>query len=138
MTLATAGDGGPWAAAVFYANNDFELYFLSASTTRHIQSLEVNPRAAAAIHEDYKDWPDIKGIQLEGEIRQLEGIEREAAVDLYQVKYPFIATAGAQLRSALKRVKWYCLTPSRLYLIDNSLGLGHRDEVTLQRAGETG
>jgi len=32
------------------------------------------------------------------------------------------------------KVDWYELRPSRLYLIDNSLGLGHRDEVALSRS----
>ena len=29
-TLATSGDQGPWAAAVFYANRGSTIYFLSA------------------------------------------------------------------------------------------------------------
>ena len=131
MTLSTAGDQGPWAAAVFYASKDFNLLFLSASTTRHIQNLGHNPRAAAAIQEEYQEWPDIKGIQLEGIVHELDGSERKAAIGLYSKKYPFIASAGAQIQAALKRVRWYNLTPDRLYYIDNTLGLGHRDEVEL-------
>jgi len=132
MTLATSGHKGPWAAAVFYVNLDFSLYFLSAGHTRHAQNMAATPQLAAAIHEDYKDWPAIKGIQLEGEVEKLYGLERQAAISLYGEKYPFIQGAVPQLRMSLAKVNWYCLIPSRLYFIDNSKGLGHRDQINLE------
>ena len=135
MTLATAGSGGPWAAAVFYANHGFDLFFLSADDTRHVREFTANPRAAATIQEDYKDWSTIKGIQLEGSVRKLTGAERREAIALYQKKFPFIISAGAQIQSALRRVSWYRLTPDRLYYIDNSQGLGHRDQIELDQDG---
>jgi uncharacterized protein YhbP (UPF0306 family) len=131
MTLATTSSQGPWAAAVFYASQEFELYFLSAKQTRHTQDLTRNPRVAATIQEDYRDWPDIKGIQLEGEVKELTGKERKEAIKLYQDKFPFIVSAGAQIQTALRRVSWFRLRPDLLYFIDNSLGLGHRDSIDL-------
>ena len=131
MTLATVGEAGPWAAAVFYVNNGFALFFLSVGHTRHVQNVVEQPRAAATIQEDYKDWPAIRGIQLEGRVIQLQGVERKEAISLYEKKYPFIKSAPSQIRLGLARVNWYCLSPRRLYFIDNSQGLGHRDEVTL-------
>jgi len=135
MTLATISDSGPWAAAVFYANQGFELYFLSADRTRHIQDLGIYPRAAATIQEDYEDWPAIKGIQMEGTVSKLSGTDRKAAMDLYQSKFPFIISAGAQIQSALKRVSWFRFVPGKLYFIDNSRGLGHRDLIDLSLEG---
>jgi uncharacterized protein YhbP (UPF0306 family) len=131
MTLATSGPQGLWAAAVFYANLDFSLYFLSAGHTRHAQNITAEPRVAAAIQEDYKDWPAIQGIQLEGVVRLLEGTNRADAIAHYTAKYPFIAQANEQIQRGLARVNWYCLEPDRLYFIDNSKGLGHRDEIQL-------
>ena len=131
LTLATYGPQGLWAAAVFYANDEFDLYFLSAGHTRHAQNLSAEPRTAATIQEDYKDWPAIQGIQLEGMVRLLEGEEKEAAIARYTAKYPFIGQADPQIQQALSRVNWYCLSPDRLYFIDNSKGLGHRDEIQL-------
>lgn len=133
MTLATVGNSGPWAAAVFYANQGFDLYFLSADQTRHVQDLTNNPRAAATIHEDYRDWPTIKGIQMEGSVRKLSGTDRREAISLYQSKFPFIISVGAQIQSALKRVSWFRFVPDRLYFIDNSRGLGHRDLIDLSQ-----
>lgn len=131
MTLATIGPEGPWAAAVFYVNEEFVFYFLSAGHTRHSQNIAENSRAAAAIQEDYKDWPSIRGIQLEGIVSRLQVAEQRWARSLYEEKYPFIKNATSQIRLGLTRVNWYQMSPSRLYFIDNSKGLGHRDEIPL-------
>jgi uncharacterized protein len=135
MTLATVGEEGVWATAVFYANVAFDLYFLSAGHTRHGQNLGQQPHIAAAIQEDYKDWPAIKGIQLEGDVTKLEGEAKADAVAIYQARYPFLAQETPPIQAALAKVNWYRLRPTRLYFIDNSRGLGHRDEVILSRPG---
>ncbi|HIP72847.1 MAG TPA: pyridoxamine 5'-phosphate oxidase [Anaerolineae bacterium] len=134
MTLATYGNEGVWAAAVFYVNEGFTLYFLSAGHTRHARNILAQPHVAAAIQEDYADWPVIQGIQLEGDVQILEGEERDTAVTLYRRKYPFLNQINPQIEAALTQVNWYQLTPTRLYFIDNSKGLGHRDEVNLLRS----
>lgn len=131
MTLATVSMDSPWATALFYVNNGFALYFLSAGHTRHIKNVGGQPQAAATIQEDYEDWPAIKGIQLEGHVFQLHGEKQKEAISLYEKKYPFIKSAPSQIRLKLAKVNWYCLSPSRLYFIDNSQGLGHRDEIPL-------
>jgi uncharacterized protein YhbP (UPF0306 family) len=131
MTIATNGPEGLWAAAVFYANEAFTLYFLSASHTRHAQNMLANPHVAATIQEDYQDWKGIQGIQLSGSIRRLQGAERALSIALYQAKYPFIAGADPHIQRALSGVDWYQLTPERFYFIDNRQGLGHRDEIKM-------
>lgn len=131
MSLATWGDKGVWAAAVFYVNEGFNLYFLSAGHTRHVQNMKAHPEVAATIQEDYQDWQDIQGIQLEGRVQLLTDINRQTAVTRYQQKFPFLTQADAQLQAALTRVNWYCLSPQKLYFIDNSKGLGHREALSL-------
>lgn len=129
-TLATAGPEGPWAAAVFYASDGFRLTFLSAASTRHARQLAADPRVAATVQEDYRDWPSIRGVQLEGTARLLEGEAREAARARYAAKFPIVGPAALEpIARALLRVSWYELLPTRVYFIDNSRGLGHRDEV---------
>ncbi|MCP4363193.1 MAG: pyridoxamine 5'-phosphate oxidase [Chloroflexi bacterium] len=129
MTLATHGRMGLWAAAVFYVNDGFDFYFLSAGHTRHAQNIATQPQVAATIQEDYRDWQAIQGIQLEGEVRLVDGGLRDTAVSLYRHKYPFIARPKSQILMALKKVNWYRLKPEKLYFIDNQKGLGHRDLV---------
>ena len=129
MTLATDGPEGLWAAAVFYVNNGYDLFFLSAGHTRHARNIAAVAQVAATIQEDYKDWPAIKGIQLAGTVTALVGAARTEAIARYQQRYPFIARADEHMQRALDRVNWYCLRPDTLYFIDNSLGLGHRDKI---------
>jgi uncharacterized protein YhbP (UPF0306 family) len=132
MTLATNGPEGLWAAAVFYASYGFELYFLSAPTTRHSRNIAANPHVAVTIQEDYKDWLAIRGVQLEGECRQLDGESRSTAIERYEAKFPIIGPdAPSQIAQALDKVAWYRVAPERVFFIDNSLDLGHRDEVLL-------
>lgn len=131
MTVATNGPEGLWAAAVFYVNAGFDLIFLSAGHTRHVLNFTAVPRIAATIQEDYRDWQQIKGIQLEGSVSLLTNVSRETSIARYLQKYPFLAQADANMQNALAKVNWYLLQPERLFFIDNSLGLGHRDEISL-------
>ena len=134
-TLATTGPEGPWAAAVFYANTGFTLYFLSSPTSRHGRNIGANAKAAATIQEDYSDWREIKGIQLEGQAKRLEGAERAEAEVRFGAKVPRLVSpslAPVAIARALRLVAWYELEPTRVYFVDNSRGFGHRDEIPLQ------
>lgn len=136
MTLATYGPDGVWAAAVFYASDGFDLYFLSARHTRHAQNIVATPRIAATIQEDYTDWAAIQGIQLAGDVTRLTGRERLQAIALYQAKFAFLAQAPPPIKAAFEKVDWYRLRPYQLYFVDNSRGFGHRDEIDLGRASD--
>ena len=139
MTLATHGNEGPWAAAVFYANEDFTLYFLSAPKSRHSVNLASSSRIAAAIQEDYADWPQIKGVQLEGVATQLVADEEKQVRALYGEKFPVVgklSKAPAAIVAAMAKVRWYRIVPERLYFIDNAAGFGHRDEIVLQAVAD--
>ncbi|GAB4436023.1 MAG: hypothetical protein Kow0031_17770 [Anaerolineae bacterium] len=132
MTLATNGAEGVWAAAVFYVNDGFSLYFLSAPGSRHGLNLAGNPAAAVTIQADYRAWPDIKGIQAEGEVVRLAGRAQAHAIGLYARKFPLIVDAPPAIARALGKVAWYQFAPHRLYFIDNSVGFGHRDQILPQ------
>jgi uncharacterized protein len=129
LTLSTCGAGGPWAAAVFYVNEGLRLYFLSSPRSRHALDLAADSRAAGAIQEDYRDWPEIKGIQLEGRVAPVPEGEMERVRALYGAKFPVVANAAAappEIAQALASVRWYALTPDALHFIDNSKGFGQR------------
>lgn len=134
MTLATNGPAGIWAAALFYANEGLTFYFLSSPDSRHAVNIAGNPLVSATVQEDYHDWREIKGIQLEGEAARIEGLENSQALERYALKFPIICDlvrAPAEIIRAYGRIVWFRLKPCRIYFIDNSLGLGHRDEVPL-------
>lgn len=134
MTLATSGPDGAWAAAVFYANRDFTLYFVSSPQSRHARDIAREPRIAAAIHEDYRDWRSIQGIQLSGRVERLEGAARDAALACYRQKFGFLdnpAAALAPVLAALGKAACYRLTPSEVYFIDNAAGFGQRSSIAI-------
>ncbi|MBI4529181.1 MAG: pyridoxamine 5'-phosphate oxidase family protein [Deltaproteobacteria bacterium] len=135
MTLATCQDQVPWAATVFYASAGLQLYFFSPPETRHCQNLAANPRVAVTIQEDYHDWRKIKGIQLEGEVVVVESLlEKAKAMAVYAKKYPeimrvFTDPANAAFFKAFLKVKFYCVTPKKVFYIDNEQGFGKRQEL---------
>ena len=133
MTLATHGAEGPWAAAVFYVNDGTDLYFLSAPTTRHARNIEADPRVAATVNEDYSNWQEIQGIQLEGEAVRLGVPDSVHAAAIFAKKFAFTVLGRMEraIATAMNKVAWYRLRPSKLYFIDNSRGLGCREQLDI-------
>lgn len=138
LTLATSGPEGPWAAALFYVNDGFDLYWLSDPATRHSQHILRSPRVAVAVHEDYRDWRIIQGLQMEGTAILLGPPDHVPhAMDLYVRKYPFLGDwrrPPAELAGALAVARVYRFRPDRVLLIDNTRGFGHRADVPLAPA----
>lgn len=137
VTLASQGEEGVWAAAVFYVNDGLRLYFLSAPGTRHSRNIAADSRIAVTIQEDCADWPQIKGIQAEGRVQEIAGDEERRARELYGAKFPVVgklAQAPAAIVKALAKVRWYRFEPARMYFIDNSVGFGHREVVEVDPA----
>jgi len=135
LTLATHGGDGLWAAAVFYVSDGFTLYFLSSPASRHCLNLAGASRVSATIQEDCADWPEIKGVQLEGTASKISRDEEFLARKLYGEKFSIVgkpAQVPAPFVKAMATVRWYKLVPDRLYFIDNSAGFGHRDEIDLR------
>jgi uncharacterized protein len=139
MTLATCAGDVPWAATVFFASEDLRLYFFSAPESRHCQNLTINQRVAVTIQEDYKDWREIKGIQLEGSVALVDGVvEKAKAMAIYAIKYPdviklFTNPDSGVFYKAFLKVKFYCVIPDKLFFIDNAQGFGKRQELTIAK-----
>ena len=155
MTIATAKGETPWAAAVFYTNDGFTLYFLSDPESRHSKDIAKNPLVAVTVNEDYHDWRKIKGIQIEGKA-ELVATEDEMAkaVTAYVEKYSFTAPYLRLMSSPFPRivgyldkllsrlpytpglpttftVKFYKITLAKVRFIDNEKGFGHHEEFIL-------
>ncbi len=139
MTLATCANEVAWAATVFYASEEWKLYFFSVPQSRHCQNLAVNPRVAVTIQEDYKDWRRIKGIQLEGKGLLVDStLEKTKAMTVYARKYPeviklFTTPGSGVFYQAFLKVKFYCVVPEKMYFIDNEQGFGKRQELELSK-----
>ena len=158
MTLATVGNDSPWAASLFYASKGFTLYFISdPNVCLHCRNIATNSRVAVTIDENYSlnsmdDWRKVKGIQMEG-IAEMLTTEDEIsrAVEVYVKKYPFVSvylrsvvsfpkvvsfleTMAKKLKlapdfSASSENKFYKVTPTRLWFVDNETSFEKRQEV---------
>jgi uncharacterized protein len=144
MTLATVGpDGRPAAAAVFYAHDaSLNLYFLSEERTCHGQNLAATPQVAGTIHADGQDWRSIRGLQVRGLASLVPAAGFAHAAAIYGRKFAFVGAllAGAEgpgvLIGPLARARFWVLRPTWFRLIDNTVGFGFKEELTL--GGESG
>ncbi|HLI26048.1 MAG TPA: pyridoxamine 5'-phosphate oxidase family protein [Chloroflexota bacterium] len=141
VSLATVDrEGRPWAATVFYVNLGTDLYFLSEPHTRHCQNILATGRVAGTINEDYRDWQQIKGIQLEGTAAIVESpAELLRALHAYLDKYPFVRSflspqallQGVRIAGKALDVRLWRLRPERLWYLDNARGFSAREELPL-------
>lgn len=130
LCLATCSDTMPWVSPVFYAVHKSKLLFLSAPHTAHCKNIAACPDVAASIQDDYSDWNEIKGFQLQGQVSQIKGDAVQCCINAYADKFTVTGPgAPPEIESALNRVAWFELSVSRILFIDNAKGLGHRDEL---------
>jgi len=146
LTLATCGPNGPAAAALFYVSDSrLRLYFLSEATATHVANLASEPRVAVAIHEDYRDWRMIQGVQMRGVARPAAGAAETARIlKLYLAKFAFLEEfiadprrAGELLTRKVGASRFHIIEPCWLRWIDNRAGFGSRQECRLHESEET-
>ncbi|HEY2426146.1 MAG TPA: pyridoxamine 5'-phosphate oxidase family protein [Pseudolabrys sp.] len=135
MSLATCGAEGPHAASVFYVRDGLALLWVSDPKSRHSTELEANARIGATVAPDYFDYDDIRGVQISGRARVItDASERANARLILHARYPYLkqmSESRPALEEAYQRVEYYRLEPTRLVLIDNSRGFGHKDILEL-------
>jgi len=143
-TACASGKIGPEAAQsqgplvlrstpVFFARKNNSFYFISVAKTVHARNISQNPYISAAVTKNYRNYRDIKGVQLFGrcsEIEGLTGIARAAMV--YFSKFSDLKSFMQMdlLKSAVD-VKWYELAVKRLIYTDNTIRFGYKEEVDL-------
>ena len=138
MSLATCEENMPWAASVFFvADDSFNLYFISGESSRHSQDVITNPNVAATINKDHSDWFTICGLQIEGSVSVSPVQERDRILALYLSKFSSLSRlrnnpSNEQEKLIVDRLMasdFYCLTPRKIRLIDNSMGFGFKAEI---------
>ena len=130
MTLATTGpDGEPHAAAVYFATDEsLRFYFFSDVESQHCRDIQGNPRIAVALYPECKDWQEIRGLQMRGEVcRVVDGAAWRAAWQCYANKFPFVL----ELESVVARNALFAFEPRWIRLVDNRRGFGFKQEWTL-------
>jgi len=141
MTIASCHQNVPWAAAVFFVNDQFDLYFLTNPHSRHGSNMAANTVVSAAIHEDYHDWGQIRGIQLEGRAELVRSAKVKLRFwSLYEKKFPFVegffrpGRLHQIVQSKLAGIRLYRIVPRAVWYLDNNRGFGHREYLPLAEA----
>jgi uncharacterized protein len=129
LTLATQGAEGPHAAPVFFAaDDDLRLYFFSDPASQHSRHLAKDGRAAIAIYPPSQDWREIRGLQMQGQVQQIEsGPQWDQGWACYRAKFPFVDS----LKAIVAQNALYAFNPHWIRLVDNRRGFGFKQEWTL-------
>jgi uncharacterized protein len=133
MSLATIGSNGPHATSLFYAFDELALIWVSEPDTQHSREIEADPRVAATVAPDYSDFAAIQGLQIVGAARRIVATdERMRHLAALEARYPFLAQLAvgpSKLRQAYSGTAVYRLQPTRVVLIDNTKGFGHKETL---------
>lgn len=140
MTLCTCMDDTPWAAPVYYVNQDFLFYFFSDPKSRHIAESQAAGKAAAAVFCESNAWREIRGVQMSGEINRLRpSFESLRALRAYLTKFSFTkeffeSGEPLDLEGFSKRfqVRFYRFKPDLVFYLDNRIRFSFRSEIALQ------
>jgi len=129
-TVATAStEGQPGAATVYFKRSGLDIYFNASRDSQKVKNILANPRVAVTMQEDapvpHADW-EITGIQLSGTARILTEVNSTGVPKAVTNRHNAFnrSRPGA---SVIVRI-----SPSRVYLIDYSQGLRHRDVLNLK------
>lgn len=116
LTLATAANGQPWCANIFYAYNLARNAFVYSSDpqTRHSREATENPEVSASIVLETRVVGRVKGIQITGCTRPIEKDDDWARHE-YLKRFPYAATMNLDL---------WILEPHHIKFTDNTLGFG--------------
>jgi len=130
MTLATVDDRGrPHATPLFFfPHRDLSLCWLSSADSRHSLNLRARPRASVTIYATVDRWEKIRGVQMEGAVRQIsEAAERREIMAGYRRRFG-LKTA---LSAVIARATLYAFRPHWIRYLDNGRGFGYKAEIVL-------
>ncbi len=126
MTLATVTpDGRPLAHTVEYVSDGCTVYFGTLRTSRKAQNILKTPHVSFAVDEDYADWMNIQGVQMEGTASVLaDPKELKIAGEMYARKFPAVASFPQNPDMIMVKVE-----PVAGFFLDYAKGFAHRDEA---------
>lgn len=85
MQLATVSDGQPWLCTVYFvADDEFNLYWMSARERQHSVEIQANPNVAVTV---VRDTERKQALQIVGNAYEVADDDLERTHDLYQSKF---------------------------------------------------
>ncbi|MGH7203754.1 MAG: pyridoxamine 5'-phosphate oxidase family protein [Candidatus Levyibacteriota bacterium] len=122
MQLATTSDNKPWVCNVhFYADENFNIYWISTPTRRHSLDIEKNPHVAITIkvHEDKPDEQYVIGLSAEGTAERIVDQEVKNVINHYQEKLGKDKKLMSDILTGKNPHRFYRLKPTSFVLFDS-------------------
>ncbi len=119
LTLATSKNNIPYCSNAFYIFDTQNKSFIFSSDikTKHAQHFIVNPKVAASIALETKTVKKIQGVQLLGDIIELQGDDLEKATKQYLKTFPY---------ARLMKLHLWELRLTFVKMTHNKLGFGKK------------
>ncbi|MBA3724117.1 MAG: pyridoxamine 5'-phosphate oxidase family protein [Candidatus Levybacteria bacterium] len=124
MQLATCVNNRPWVCSIhFYADDQLNIYWISAPTRRHSEDIQQNAKVAATmnIHEDTAQEPYVIGLTAEGEATVLTDKEVERIGKQYIEKLSKDRSMLEDILSGKINRKFYRLKVTKFVLFDTNI-----------------
>ncbi|MBR9985284.1 MAG: pyridoxamine 5'-phosphate oxidase family protein, partial [Desulfosarcina sp.] len=139
LTLATAGESGPWSAPVYCVCVNGCFYFFSSPQSRHIRQAMDSGKAAASLFHPADSWQAIRGIQMAGTVEPVDAVALSVKVIAVYLKrfcfarefFPDDPTPDLAAFFSRFKARLYTFTPTAVYYIDNRFGFGTRQQIDL-------
>ena len=130
MALATVNaERLPQIAPLFFvADDQLNLYWLSAMQSRHSINLTAQQQVSATIYPSVWQWNDIVGVQIEGQAEAISDDRmREQIMNLYLRKFQLPPEFDALIAGSTL----YRLRPRWIRWMDNSVEFNYKTEISL-------
>lgn len=121
-TIALADGSKPVAHTMYYVSRDMNIYLESDPNSQKIHVVRANPLISLTIDEDYQDWRQIAGIELQGSARVLKEAEAPRIQDLFLEKFPHINDLGGIPEHHV----FIEVVPEKIYFMDFKKKFGHK------------
>jgi uncharacterized protein YhbP (UPF0306 family) len=139
LTLATAGESGPWSAPVYFACVNGSFYFFSSPQSRHIRQAMESGKAAASLFQSADSWQAIRGIQMTGTLERVQSMALSIKViAMYLNRFAFVSeffpdnpTPDPAAFFSRFKARLYAFAPTAVDYIDNRSGFGARQRIDL-------
>src|SRR5690349_3970682 len=117
MQLATCSDNKSWVCNVhFLADDELNLYWISLLDCRHSNDIASNPRAAAAFA--IQEVMPIVGVQVEGDVEQLEFANHKDVLEAYAKRHNRANFVEDALSGKMGLKKLFRLKPTTVQVFD--------------------
>ena len=133
--IATVDKKGVWSNPVYFAwDKQYNLFFISQMSSRHMQNLMSNSRIPASIYKTEQKG-DVVGIQLEGTAKILSKNDGENEIKHAYETYYRRAGYGPDVQGYLNDPTWLYvkITPDQIYYFDTRFFEEERQKVPMNR-----